>query len=92
MPDQNHHPPKYRPIPKTIKKREHIEDWVNFCPYCDNAQSDRFLYYEPDGPFFGFNEGKGTSEDFREDLKNLAECVDFFDDFLRWILYRTNEE
>jgi hypothetical protein len=46
--------------------------WANACIHCNSLQGDFYLYSEPDGPFFAFDCGADTPEDFQEDQKKLA--------------------
>jgi hypothetical protein len=32
--------------------------WANTCPYCGAVQGNWFLYHEPDGAFFGWEDLK----------------------------------
>lgn len=68
--------PTHRPIPVTLRfqfsKTVGNEYWMNTCPYCRASQGDFFLYNEPDGPFFAFDCGEATPEDFRADIMQLA--------------------
>jgi hypothetical protein len=31
--------------------------WANVCQHCGRVQGDYFLYYDPDGPFWGLHGG-----------------------------------
>lgn len=78
--DQN--PPQRNQKPKTIQYRfsKTVKDyyWVNCCPYCNMIQGDFFLYHDPNSPFFCFNCGDDTVEDFRKDMMIIASRNEYY--------------
>ena len=68
--------PEREPRPKVVQYRfsKTVQDkyWGNACLHCNSLQGDWFLYSEPDGPFWGFEYGGDSPEDFQDDLKKLA--------------------
>lgn len=69
--------PQVIPRPKTVQfrfsKTAGHYYWVNTCPYCKSIQGDFFLYFEPDGPFFGINNMEDSPAAFEFDMMRIAE-------------------
>lgn len=64
--------PKPASIQYRFSKTTQSKYWANTCINCNSLQGDFFLFNEPDGPFYGFNCGADTPEDFHEDQIKLA--------------------
>jgi hypothetical protein len=64
--------PKPRTIQFKYSKMANEKYWANTCPYCNSIQGNFFLYNEPDGPFFSFNCGNDTPEDYEKDISFIC--------------------
>lgn len=67
--------------PKTIQlrysKMAGTKYLANTCPYCNSIQGDFFLFFEPEGPFFGIDIHADNPTDFQRDMLQIAAHLDY---------------
>ncbi len=68
--------PKVKPIPQTIQYRYSKtiggKYWANTCPRCKSIQGNWFLFFHPDGPFFGIRCEENSQEAYQKDMQDIV--------------------